>query len=244
MTDRSVFRGVFYAHRGLHNIDIGIPENSIAAFRRSKEAGYGTEFDVQLSKDGQVVVFHDDDLKRVCGVDARVDSMRYDELSKLPLLGTDEHIPLLSDVLACFDGTKMPLIVELKTGKRNAELCRKTCELLFAFSGNYCIESFDPFIVNWFAKNAKDVVRGQLATDVSEYMPAQKKIVAKLLSNCAFSFMNKPDFIAYKNVPLPRHVKKLLSKGVMLFSWTSRSAGDCPKNSDGVIFERYEPQDK
>ena len=145
--DKSIFTRVNYAHRGLHDIANGIPENSVAAFRLSAEAGYGTEFDIQLSKDGQVVVFHDDDLKRVCGVDARVDSLDYDELKKLRLLGTDEHIPLFTEVLDIFRGTKAPLIVELKTGRRNDELCDKAIKILAGFEGNFCIESFNPFIV-------------------------------------------------------------------------------------------------
>lgn len=242
--DKSVFTHVNYAHRGLHDIKNGIPENSLAAFRLSAEAGYGTEFDIQLSRDGQVVVFHDDGLRRVCGVDARVDSLDYDELKKLRLLGTDEYIPLFTEVLDVFRGTTAPLIVELKTGRRNDELCDKAIKILSGFDGNFCIESFNPFIVNRFRKKAPHICRGQLASEVSDYIPEQKKIVASLLSSCRFSCMNKPDFIAYKNVPLPKHVKKLMKKGTMLFTWTSRTPDVDQKYSDGVIFENYRPNPK
>ena len=242
--DKSVFTHVNYAHRGLHDIKNGIPENSLAAFRLSAEAGYGTEFDIQLSRDGQVVVFHDDDLRRVCGVAARVDSLDYDELKKLRLLGTDEYIPLFTEVLDVFRGTTAPLIVELKTGRRNDELCDKAIKILSGFDGNFCIESFNPFIVNRFRKKAPHICRGQLASEVSDYIPEQKKIVASLLSSCRFSCMNKPDFIAYKNVPLPKHVKKLMKKGTMLFTWTSRTPDVDQKYSDGVIFENYRPNPK
>ena len=71
--EKRKFAGRYYAHRGLHTEDMTVPENSLAAFRQAVEAGYGMELDVQLSKDGRVVVFHDDDLKRACGVDMRVD---------------------------------------------------------------------------------------------------------------------------------------------------------------------------
>ena len=148
--DKSIFTRVNYAHRGLHDIKNGIPENSLAAFRLSAEAGYGTEFDIQLSRDGQVVVFHDDDLRRVCGVDARVDSLDYDELKKLRLLGTDEYIPLFTEVLDVFMGTTAPLIVELKTGRRNDELCDKAIKNLTGCDGIFCFESFNPFIDNRF----------------------------------------------------------------------------------------------
>ena len=108
-----------YAHRGLHTKDQSIPENSLRAFGLAVENGYGMELDVQLSKDGQVVVFHDDTLNRICGVDKRVDEMTYEELKKLSLAGSiNDHIPLFSEVLAMVNGDT-PLIVELKTGKRN-----------------------------------------------------------------------------------------------------------------------------
>ena len=126
---RSIFRGVNYAHRGLHTRDRSVPENSIPAFRQAAREGYGIELDVQLSRDGQVVVFHDDTLDRVCGVHARVDELSYEELSKLRLCGTEEEIPLFQDVLNSIRGCEA-LIVELKNGRRNRELCEKTKALL------------------------------------------------------------------------------------------------------------------
>lgn len=121
---KSPFQNRNFAHRGLHKRDKSVPENSLAAFERAASYGYGIELDVQLSKDGQVVVFHDDTLNRVCGVDARVDSKTLAELQQLSLCGTDETIPLFSDVLKTVRG-RGALIVELKNGKRNKELCEK-----------------------------------------------------------------------------------------------------------------------
>ena len=143
------FYGRNFAHRGLHKLDKSVPENSIPAFDAAARIGYGIELDVRLSADGRVVVFHDDDLKRICGVDARVDELSWDELSTLKLCGTPNHIPLFSEVLAVIDG-RCPIIVELKRGRRHAELCRKTYELLRSYKGRYCVESFDPRIVFWF----------------------------------------------------------------------------------------------
>ena len=112
---RAAFRGYAYAHRGLYEADQSVPENSLAAFRRAVEAGYGIELDLQLSADGQVVVFHDDKLLRVCGVDQRVDAYRYEALCEFKLFDSAENIPLFSDVLKIVAG-KVPLIVELKAG--------------------------------------------------------------------------------------------------------------------------------
>ena len=132
--DKKPFMYKNFAHRGLHKKDKTVPENSLAAFERASSYGYGIELDVQLSKDGQVVVFHDDTLNRVCGVDSRVDEKTYDELSKISLCGTTQTIPLFSEVLKTVRG-RGPLIVELKNGKRNEELCEKTYALLEKYSG-------------------------------------------------------------------------------------------------------------
>ena len=231
-----------YAHRGLHTADKTVPENSLPAFKAAAEAGYGAELDVQLSKDGQVVVFHDDTLNRVCGVDARVDAYDYNELKNMSLCGTAEGIPLFTEVLEAFGKGTGPLIVELKTGPKNDELCRKTYEILKSYPGVYCIESFDPFIVNWFKKNAPEIVRGQLATKAEDYVKdGRSRFVAKLLADCAFSVLNKPDFIAYQNIERPKAVRRQAEKGVLLFAWTSRTPDVDQKTNDGVIFELYRP---
>ena len=107
-----------YAHRGLYDNDAGIPENSLAAFRRAAEAGFGAELDVHLTADGQLAVIHDSDLQRVCGRAGKVEELTYAALSQLRLLGTEEGIPLLPDVLPLFAGIA-PLIVELKPIRGN-----------------------------------------------------------------------------------------------------------------------------
>ena len=160
---KTPFYGRNYAHRGLHTPDKSAPENSLLAFRRAVDAGYGIELDIQLSQDGQVVVFHDDTLDRVCGVHGRVDEFSYAELSKMSLCGTAERIPLLTEVFEVMGG-KAPMIIELKSGRRNEELCQKGLALIEAYGGDCCIESFDPRIVAWFRKNASGLLRGQLAT--------------------------------------------------------------------------------
>lgn len=228
------------AHRGLHDNKGGIPENSCAAFRAAAAAGYGVELDVQLSKDGRVVVFHDDTLTRVCGVDNRVDAYDYCELARLPLLGTDERIPLFEDVLAILAGGSGPLICELKPGPRNEELCRKTYELLKTYRGIYAIESFHPMIVDWFRRHAPAVCRGQLALPADGYHD-QPLPLRLALGHCLFSYLNKPDFIAYKNVERPRRVMKLREKGVMLIAWTSVEPDVDQRLNDAVIFEGYRP---
>ena len=128
--------GVNHAHRGLHTKDKTVPENSLPAFRAAAEAGYGVELDIQLSRDGQVVVFHDDTLDRVCGVHGRVDEFTFEELRGMRLCGTQETIPLLTEVFEVMGG-RTPMIIELKTGRRNDELCEKGLALMRDYQRRY-----------------------------------------------------------------------------------------------------------
>ena len=229
-----------FAHRGLHKRDKSIPENSLAAFERAASYGYGIELDVQLSKDGQVVVFHDDTLNRVCGVDARVDEKTYDELSNMSLCGTEQTIPLFSEVLKTVRG-RGPLIVELKNGKRNKELCEKTYALLRRYSGDYCVESFNPFIVRWFKINAPEVIRGQLASPAADYDGEVNGVTAFVLSNLLLNFLARPQFVAYKIAPKSLTVKLCEALGAMKVCWTSHEWIN-EKSNNAVIFEFYKPK--
>ncbi len=237
---KAPFVGVNYAHRGLHKRDMSVPENSIEAFRLAARAGYGIELDVQLSRDGQVVVFHDATLKRICGVDARVDELDYADLKKLKLCGQDAGIPLFSEVLDVIRG-RGPLIVELKTGRRNRELCEKTYALLENYRGEVCIESFSPFIVGWFRFHARDLVRGQLAMPTRYYREDKMPLVQSfLLSHCLMNFIGRPQFIAYRIGYRPPTVRLASVLGAMRFGWTSHEPRN-EKGRDGVIFEFYKP---
>ena len=237
---KAPFYGRSFAHRGLHSEDKTVPENSLEAFRLAASVGYGVELDVQLTKDGQVVVFHDDTLDRICGVHARVDEKSFNELKPLRLCGTEQHIPLLTEALAVIRG-KGPLIVELKNGRRNRELCEKTYAILSDYEGQVCIESFNPMIVRWFRRHARDLVRGQLATTRRDYGEDVSKPTAFLLSRCLFNFLSRPQFIAYRVGfrPLPVRVSEAL--GAMRFGWTVRSERH-ERHRDAVIFEFYRPQ--
>lgn len=240
---RSIFRGVNYAHRGLHTRDRAVPENSLPAFRQAAQEGYGIELDVQLSRDGQVVVFHDDTLDRVCGVHARVDELTYEELSGLRLCGTEEEIPLFSDVLNSIRGCEA-LIVELKNGHRNRELCEKTKALLDSYHGNVCIESFNPLIVAWFRFHAPELVRGQLATTMENYADdGIRGAKAFVLHNTLLNALARPQFIAYRIGPRPPLVHLSAALGALNIGWTSHE----PRNErgrDAVIFEFYRPRQR
>lgn len=196
--DRTSFMGnPFYAHRGLFDNESDAPENSLAAFQKAIDAGYGMEFDVQLSKDDKLVVFHDATLKRMCGVEGNVWDYTLEELQRFRLKNSKETIPTLEQVLKLVDG-KVPLIVEYKMDRPLTKVCELGNELLSRYNGVYCIESFHPFAVMWYKKHRPDVMRGQLSGNLSKQAknPKQKKIytlVTYLLTNV----LTRPDFIAY-----------------------------------------------
>lgn len=238
---KAPFWGVNFAHRGLHSRDRAIPENSLEAFRLAARAGYGIELDVRLSRDGQVVVFHDDTLDRVCGVHARVEDLDWAELRQLYLCDSNQRIPLLSEALEQIRGAG-PLIVELKTGRRNRELCEKTYAQLENYRGEVCIESFNPAIVAWFRFHGRDLVRGVLATTRREYRQGgQGRAMAFALSHCLLNFLARPQFIAYRIGYRPPTVRLAEWLGAMRVGWTSHEPRN-EKGRDGVIFEFYKPK--
>ncbi len=230
------FKGVQFAHRGLHGN--GVPENSMKAFSLAVENGYGIELDIHLTKDNRVVVIHDNDTKRVCGKNIPVEESTYKELSELWLENTDEKIPLLEDVLKLVDG-KIPLLVELKSKGTNTVLCPFAAEMLDGYKGKYCIESFSPFVVSWFSKNRKNVVRGQLSSKMKTIGGDnfKDKLFGFLLTNLLTNFFARPNFIAYcyNDVSnLSVQICKNLYK-TPIFAWTLRGA-EVRESAEGKFF--------
>lgn len=242
MDTAKVFDGLSVAHRGLHNNDKDIPENSMAAFLKARENGYGVELDVHLTADNQLVVFHDYDISRTCRADKAIGSMTYEELSEYRLFDTDEHIPLFTEVLQALGDT--PVIVEIKpAGARYAELCRRAYEVLCEHGTNWCIQSFDPRICGWFKRNAPDVFRGVLACRPCDYVGISK-FSSAVLGNLLLNFIARPHYIAHKD-GAPTPISKIcMMMQPMKAVWTITDESDMPRvtsNNNIVIFEQYEP---
>ena len=234
-----------YAHRGLHALAAGIPENSLRAFRLAANNGYGAELDVHLSRDGRLVVMHDENLKRTTGVNANIGAVTAQVLSQLSLEGTKEKIPYLEEVLPLFVG-KTPLLIELKTERGNCEeLTRKVTNLLKQYPDLDCmIESFDPRVLRWLKKNRPDIVRGQLSCNFFHEEKPMNKLERFVLTNMMFNFLTKPDFIAYRfedrDCLAPGLCKKLWHS--QLFYWvvrTQEDANQLAEEDDMIIFEGF-----
>jgi len=219
--DRSPFCGVHYAHRGLFDNETAAPENSLAAIRKAVDAGYGIEFDVQLSKDDIPVVFHDASLKRMCGVDGKVWEYTLDELQKMQLAHSNQTIPTLKSVLETVGGI-VPLIIEYKMDRVDTRVCQLGNDLLKEYQGVYCIESFHPLAVKWYRQNRPDILRGQLSEDFLKR--GRKGIAMFVMTYLLSNFLTRPDFIAYchrdaKNIS--RRICRWL--GALSVTWTIKS---------------------
>ena len=233
-----------YAHRGLFDNETDAPENSMKAFKKAVDSGFGMEMDIQLTKDGQMVVFHDWSLKRMCGVEGKVCEYTFDELQQFSLLKSEEKIPLFTEVLKLVDG-KVPLIIEYKIETPDASVCEVGNEILKDYKGIYCIESFNPFGVHWYKKHRKDVVRGQLSEEFLKNGSPKTPvyfIVAKLLTN----FWTKPDFIAYNALNYKNWSRRICRNlyGNLAVTWTIKSQeqlDEMRKYFDMFIFDSFVP---
>lgn len=244
------FKDEYFAHRGLHGklaaYKDAAPENSLKAFERAVEQGFGIELDVRLSKDGEIVVFHDDTLTRVAGSDKKVRELTLSELRELSLLGTDEKIPLFSEVLSLVNG-RVPLLVEIKEDGFDHSVTEKALELLREYKGDYIVESFSPLCLGVVKKNAPQTLRGFLCdklTDEERYRSIKYRVVQRHLLN----FISRPHFIAasYKQsrmLPIP--LIRVLFRPAFV-AWTIRSeeqeAEARRRGFTSVIFEGYIPK--
>lgn len=242
--DLPALRGWYYAHRGLHRE--GVPENSMAAFRAAKDSGYSIELDIHLLKDGNLAVIHDHSLKRTAGVDVLVEDLTSQDLDKYTLEGTEEKIPLFSQVLELYRG-EAPLIVELKaTTKNHGALCEAACNMLENYNGPYCLESFDPRCIAWLRKHRKHLIRGQLTENFFKSNSKLPGIVKFVMKYNLLHIATRPDFVAYrfadrKNISNFLCRKLWRMQGV---TWTLRNQEDFDTAvAEGwiPIFENFTP---
>ncbi len=230
------------AHRGLHDIAKGVPENSRLAFSKAIEGGYAIELDVRITGDGQVVVFHDPQLDRLCGKPGIVRYLSLTELKKQKLLGTEETVPSLHDVLDLVNG-RVPLLVEIK--KDNAEsagqLEQAVANMLAHYPGPVAVHSFSPRTVKWFRHHAPHLPRGQIACHLSDMGKNLNWLQRRVLRWMLFNFHGEPMFLAYDVNDLPSPLTAAYrARGLPVISWTIRSKEQRARagaHADNVIFE-------
>ena len=196
-TDFHTFKQFRFAHRGLHSK--GVPENSIMAFKKAVENGFGAELDVHLTADEQLVVIHDYSLERTTGLKGIVEDLTLSEIKEYFLENSEEKVPTLEEVLKIFEG-KTPVIIELKSTNNNyKQLSGAAAVILENYKGDYCVESFDPRCIRWFKKNSPQTIRGQLSENFLISKNSKIPLIYKFaITFLMTNFLTKPDFVAYK----------------------------------------------
>lgn len=221
------------AHRGLWNDEI--PENSLGAFQNCVDEQVPIELDIHLLKDNTLVVFHDDNLKRMTGIDKKIKDCTFDEIKRLKLKNTDYSIPKFEDVLKLVHGSVL-LDIEIKTDKKSFRICRVLAKLLDIYEGEFLIKSFNPLYIAWFRFKRSGFTRGLL---VSKMKNAKLPNVIKwFLYTMKFNFLAKPQFIAYDYRDLPdKRVERLYEKGMPIYLWTIKNE-EFQAPYDGIIYEK------
>lgn len=234
------------AHRGLHNDEL--PENSLGAFASAAEHGYPIELDVRLTDDETVVVFHDDSLGRMTGKDGYLSKIKSDKLKNYKLLNsekkpTEYSIPTFEEVLNLVDG-RVPILVEIKNTGSVGLLEKKTAAILSDYKGQFAVQAFNPYSIEYFKDNMPDVPRGILSCffTKNELKGPIKRYVLKTLK---MNKVAKPDFVSYCAENLPnRYVTK--SK-LPVLAWTVRTgekAEQLKTIANNIIFEKFIPEEK
>lgn len=223
---------LFIAHRGLW--DEVRPENSMGAFKRCIEENIPIELDVHILKDSILVVFHDDNLLRMTGVNRYLKDCTYDEIKDLKLLETEYCIPTFKEVLDFVNGQVL-LDIEVKCDVMSLKICKIMSEYLDQYRGAFQIKSFSPYHLAWFRFHRPQYKRGLLVSRLSN--TSLPKFVKYLLFNMKFNFLCRPNFIAFDRRDLPnRKLDELHKSGIPIYLWTIRDE-NYENIYDGIIFE-------
>lgn len=229
------------AHRGLHD-NIEIPENSILSFLAAIRRGLPIELDIHVTIDNEVVVFHDDNLQRMTGLNGLIEEKNLQEIMKIRLLNTEQKIPTLKQVLELVSGS-VPLLIEIKNKESRKGIEPIILSSLINYKGDYAIQCFNPVTLGWFKTNEPKIIRGQLSGDFrDEDLFILKKF---LLRRLFLNFLSKPDFISYDLRAIPYWA--INRKRLPLIVWTVRNREDQTKAlklSDNYIFEGIECSSK
>lgn len=224
------------AHRGFHDLNTSRWENTLSAFAAAVERGYAIECDVHLTLDGEVVVFHDNDLKRLTGEEGYVWQRTAAEFGALRVGGTDDHVPTLAELLALVAG-RVPLVIELKgiPGKDDG-LVAKVADALKSYAGKVAIMSFDHWLIRQFPTDAPGIAAGLTAWgDRPHEIEAHFSMLAYGISFVSYSVVHLPN-------PFIGFVREKLKMPVI--TWTVRDKPMVDKTfaeADQMTFEGFEP---
>lgn len=216
-----------------------MPENSLTAFQNAIDHGFAIEMDLRMLADGTVVAFHDGNLKRMCGVNFKLEDLTKKDLPYFILDNSAQHIPTLKEILDLVDN-QVPLMIELKPNKNRKQFAEAVYKILKKYNGRFAVKSFDPKIVLWFRKMNVKFPLGMLSSNFkTTYAPFLQRI---FLKRFVFFRRIKPDFMSYEWNGLPNRF--LTKKKLPIVTWTIRSPEqekEVLKYASTVVFENYIP---
>ncbi len=236
------------AHRGLHDAGSGIIENTPSAFAAAMSAGYGIECDLQISSDGEAMVYHDPALGRLTEGDARLDTMTAADLKRVAFKATSERMITLGELCEMAAGQAV-LLIELKSRfDADLRLVSRAVAVLSGYRGPAALMSFDPAQIARLREHAPALPRGIVAEASYRHSEWEQLSRERKRSMAIFTHVlhTRPQFIAYSIADLPAAIPTLARRifGLPLLTWTVRSAGDRTKASryaDQIIFEGFRP---
>lgn len=242
------FLSIPLAHRGLHDRSQRVVENSRAAIDAAANAGYGIELDLQMSADGEAIVFHDDELMRLTGQPGPVSARTARELGQIGLLDSDETIPTLAEILALVDA-RVPLLVEIKDQSRSmgpidGRLERRAARLLSAYPGTKALMSFNPHSVAACQAEAPEIARGRVTCafegDYWAHIAPDRRADLRQLNDLDALACS---FISHHHEELQRsEVVPIIEMDMPILCWTVRSAAAearARQIAANVTFENY-----
>lgn len=218
MKDLTFLTSNLIAHRGLHNDSIG--ENTLLSYEKAISKNYIIELDVHLTSDKKIVVYHDNNLKRLTGIDKDIKDLSLNQIRNITLK-TGEHIPTFKEVLKLVDG-KVPLLIEIKMDNKVGLLEKELVKYLDDYKGKFAIQSFNPLCLYWFKKNRKEYIRGQLVTQQYNF----NFICNFVCKHMVLNPITKPDFISINIKRLPD--QKIRNKYILI-GWTIKNKKELDK---------------
>jgi glycerophosphoryl diester phosphodiesterase len=234
------------AHRGLHSKSKGIIEDTSSAFEAAIKGNYAIECDVQLTADGEAIVFHDDALDRLTEAKGAVKALTAKELKKVKLKATSDRMQTLAEMLEQVDG-RASLVIELKSlWDDNDALAKRALQVLESYDGPYCLMSFDPDVIACLRELSPQTVRGIVADRTTDpyynALPLAKRYSMRTFAHLAET---QPHFVSYYWRELPfEPITEIRRLGHPVITWTLRSkeeASQALRYCDQITFESYTP---
>ncbi|MCJ2144084.1 glycerophosphodiester phosphodiesterase family protein [Methylobacterium sp. E-066] len=237
------------AHRGLHDRAAGRPENTLAAACAAVAGGFAIECDVQLSADGEAMVFHDPALGRLTEASEAIGTKSAAELGALAVAGTSETIPTLTDFLAAVAGA-VPVVIEVKSRyDGDPRLATRAAAIAAAYSGPVALKSFDPQVVAALRDLCPPAIPRGIVAETTQDDPAYAGMpwaTRRALSNLLHFSDSRPDFLSWRVDDLPcapTYLCRLLSR-IPVMAWTVRTEDQRARagaHADQMVFEGFVP---